>query len=111
MYKLCLQKAEKPEIKLPTSVGSQKKQGNSGETSASLTMLKPFTEWITTNWKILKEMGIPDHFTCFLRNMYVGQKPQLELDMEQHTGSKQEKENVKAVYYHHAYLTNKQSTS
>ena len=37
-------------------------------------MPKSLTEWITTNWKILKEMGIPDHFTCFLRNMYVGQK-------------------------------------
>ena len=42
--------------------------------SALLTMPKSLTEWITTNWKILKEMGIPDHFTCFLRNMYVGQK-------------------------------------
>ena len=43
-------------------------------TSASLTMLKPLTVWITRNWKILKEMGIPDHLTCFLRNLYTGQE-------------------------------------
>ena len=60
-------------------------------------------------WKILKEMGIPDHRTCLLRNLYAGQE-QLELDMEQETGSKQEKEYVKAVYCHPAYLTSMQST-
>ena len=43
-------------------------------TSALLTMPKPFTGWITTNWKILKEMGIPDHLTCLLRNLYAGQE-------------------------------------
>ena len=69
-----LEKAEEPEMQLPTSVGSQKKQGNSGETSASLTMLKPFTVWITTNWKILQEMGLPEHVTCFLRKLYAGQE-------------------------------------
>ena len=42
-------------------------------TSASLTMLKPLTVWITTNYKILKEMRIPDHLTCLLRNLYMGQ--------------------------------------
>ena len=62
-------------------------------------------------WKILKEMGIADHLTCLLRNLYVGRKQQLELDMEQQTGSKQEKEYVKAVYCHPAYLTSMQSTS
>ena len=61
MFKLDLEKAEKPEIKLPISVGSSKKQENSRKTStALLTMPKPLTAWITTNWKILKEMGIPD---------------------------------------------------
>ena len=51
-------------------------------------------------------MGIPDHLTCLLRNLYAGQEAgQLELDMEQQTGSKQEKEYVKAVYCHPAYLT------
>ena len=63
MYKLDLEKAEEPEIKLPTSAGSLKKQKNSRKTSASLTTPKPLTVWITTSWKVLKEMGIPDHFT------------------------------------------------
>ena len=64
------------EIKLPTSIGSSKKQKNSRKTSISalLTMSKPLTVWITTNWKILKEMGIPDHLTCLLRNLYAGQE-------------------------------------
>ena len=56
-------------------------------------------------WKILKEMGIPDHPTCLLRNLYAGQEATLEPDMEQQTGSKQEKEYVKAVYCYPAYLT------
>ena len=62
-------------------------------------------------WKVLKEMGIPEPLTCLLRNLYAGQKQQLELDMEQQTGSKQEKEYVKAVYCHPAYLTYMYSTS
>ena len=62
-------------------------------------------------WKILKEMGIPDHLTYLLRNLYAGQVATLELDMEQQTGSKFGKEFVKAVYYHSAYLTYMQSTS
>ena len=63
MFKLVLEKAEEPEIKLPTSAGSWKKQESSRKTSMSalLTMPKPLTVWITINWKILKEMGIPDH--------------------------------------------------
>ena len=61
--------------------------------------------------KILKEMGIPDHLTGLLRNLYAGRKQQLELDMEQQTGSKQEKESVKAVYCHPTYLTYMKSTS
>ena len=71
-----LEKAEEPEIKLPTSVGSLKKQESSKKTSTSdlLTMSKPLTVWITTNWKILKEMGVPDHLTCLLGNLYAGQE-------------------------------------
>ena len=67
---------ELPEIKLPTFIGSQRKQGNSRKTStsASLTLLKPLTVWITTNWKMLEEMGIPDHLTYLLRNLYAGQE-------------------------------------
>src|SRR5574339_2033 len=76
MFKLVLEKAEEPEIKLPTFIGSSKKQESSRKTSISalLTMPKPLTVWITTNWKILKEMGIPDRLTCLLRNLYAGQK-------------------------------------
>ena len=65
-------------------------------------------------WKILQEMGIPDHLTCLMRNLYGGQEATellLELDMEQQTGSKLGKEDVKAVYCHPAYLTSMQSTS
>ena len=62
-------------------------------------------------WKILKEMGIPDHLTCLLRNLYAGQAAKLELDMEQWTGSNLGKEYVKAIYCHLAYLTCMQSTS
>ena len=74
MFKLDLERAENIEIILPTSDGSLKKQGSSRKTSALLTMPKPLTVWITTNWKILQEMGIPEHFTCLLRNLYVGQE-------------------------------------
>ena len=56
-------------------------------------------------WKILEEMWIPNHLTCFLRNLYVGQEATVRLDMEQQTGSKQEKEYVKVAYCHPAYLT------
>ena len=76
MFKLVLEKAEAPEIKLPTSVGSSKKQESSRKTSTSalLTTPKSLIVWITTNWKILKKMGIPDHLTCVLRNLYAGQE-------------------------------------
>ena len=74
MFKMDLEKAEKPEIKLPISIGSSKKQESSRKTSALLTTPKPLTVWITKNWKILKEMGIPDHLTCLLRNLYAGQE-------------------------------------
>ena len=76
MFKLDLEKAEEPEIKLPKSIGSSKRQEGSRNTSMSalLAIPKPLTVWITTNWKILKEMGIPDSLTCLLRNLYVGQE-------------------------------------
>ena len=61
-------------------------------------------------WKILKEIGIADHLTCLLRNLYAGQEV-TELNMEQQTGSKSGKECVKAVYCHPAYLTYMQSIS
>ena len=76
MFKLVLEKAEEPEIKLPTSAGSWKEQESPRKTSISvlLTMPKPLTVWITINWKILNEMGIPDHLTCLLGNLYAGQE-------------------------------------
>ena len=100
MFKLDLEEAEESEIKFPTSVGSSKKQESFRKTSTSalLTMPKPLIVWITTNYgkffssvqfshsvvsdslqphglqKILKEMGIPDHLICLLRNMYAGHK-------------------------------------
>ena len=113
MYKLDLEKVEEPEINLPTSNGSQKKQENSRK------MYFCFTDYMKTfdcvdhnkRWKILKEMGIPGYLTCLLRNLYKGQEATVELDMEQQTCSKQGKEYVKAVYCHPAYLTYMQSTS
>ena len=61
---------------MSTSTGLSEKQESSRKTSISalLTTQKPFTIWITTNWKILQEMRIPDHLTCLLRNLYAGQE-------------------------------------
>ena len=90
MFKLVLEKAKEAEIKLPTSDGSWKKQESSRKTSISalLTMPKPLPMWITINWKILQEMGIPDHLTCLLKNLYTGQEAAVEVDIKQQTGSK-----------------------
>ena len=76
MFKLDLEKAEESEIKLSTSAGSWKKQESSRKTPIStlLTMPKPLTMWITTNCRKFQEMGIPDHLTCLLRNLYAGQE-------------------------------------
>ena len=75
-FKLDLEKVEEPEIKLPTCVGSWKKQESSRKTSTSalLTMPKPLTMWITTNHGKYFEMGILDHLTCLLRNLDAGQE-------------------------------------
>ena len=75
MIKLGLEKTEEPEIKLSTFVGSYRKQRNprKASISASLTMQKHLTVCITANWKILQEMGVPDHLTCLLWNLYMGQ--------------------------------------
>ena len=109
MLKLVLEKTEEPGINLPTSARSWKKQESSRKTSISalLTMPKPLTVLITIN---CKEMGIPDHLTCLLRNLCAGQEP-TEPNMEQCTGSKSGKEYIKDVYCHPAYLTCMQSTS
>ena len=105
MFKLDLEKAEEPEIKLPTSTGSLKKQESSRKTSISvlLTMPKPMTVWITTNFgKFLKRWEYQTTWPASCENCMQVRKQQLELDMEQQTGSKWEKEYVKAVYCHPA---------
>ena len=106
MFKLELGKAEEPEIKLPISIGSQKKQQNSRKTftSASLTTLTPLTVCITRNCeKFLKrweyKTTLPDSWEICMQV----KKEQLEVDMEQQTGSKLGKEYVKAIYCHPAY--------
>ena len=113
MFKLVLEKAEEPEIKLQTSAGSWKKQENYRKTSiyALFTMPKPLTLWITINcgkfWKRWEyQTTLPASYeTC----MQV-KKQLLEPDMEQWTGSKSGKEYVKVVYGHPAYLAYVQST-
>ena len=112
--KLDLEKAEEPETKLPTSAGSSKKQESSRKKIyfCLIDYAKAF-DCVEHNklWNILKEMGIPDHLTCLLRNCMQVRKEQLELDMEQQNGSKWGKEYIKAAYCHPAYLTHMQSTS
>ena len=77
MFKLDLEKAEEPEIKFPTSAGSWKKQESSRKNIyfCFIDYAKAF-DCVGHNklWKILKEMGIPDHLTCLLRNLYAGQE-------------------------------------
>ena len=113
MYKLDLEKAEEPEIKLPTSTGSRKKQESSKKalTIYSLTTLKPLAVWIKTNcgtflkrWEY--QPTLSDSWEMYMKV----KKQQLELDMEQQTGYKLGKEYIKAVYCDPAYLTYMQST-
>ena len=90
MFKLVLEKTEEPEIKVPTSTGSlQKREFQKNFYFCFIDYAKAF-DCVDHNklWKILKEMGISDHLTCLLRNLYAGQEELLELDMEQQTGSK-----------------------
>ena len=112
MYKLHLEKIEESEIKLPTFTGLQKKQENSRKTSIFLIDYTKAFNCVNHSklWKILQEMGIPDHLTCLLRNLYSSQEA-TELDMEKQTCSKLGKEYDKALYGQPAYLTSMQSTS
>ena len=81
MFKLYLEKAEEPEIKLPTSMGSWNKQESSRKKKKK-NIYFCFTDYakafdcVDHNklWKILKEMGLPDHFTCLLKNLYAGEE-------------------------------------
>ena len=107
-------KEAQPEIKLPTSIESSKKQESSRKafTSALLTMPKSLTVWITTNCGIFFKRW--EYHTTLPTSREICmqvKKQQLELDMEQQTGSKLGKDYVKALYCHPAYLTCMQSTS
>ena len=96
MFKLVLENAEngeEPEIKLPTSAGLLKKQESSRKN-----IYFCFIDYVKTFdsvdhyklWKILKDMGTPDHLTCLLRNLYAGQEAKLELGMGQQTSSRKQ---------------------
>ena len=101
MFKLELEKADKPEVKLPISIRSSKSKRVPEKhlTSASLSMLKPLTGWITTNCgKFLKRWDYQTTLPASYETCMQLKKQQLELDMEQWTGSKLGKEYVKAVY-------------
>ena len=114
VFTLDLEKAEEPEIKLPTAAGSSKKQESSRKTwtSALLTIPKPLTVWITTYCgKFLKRQEYQNTWPASWAICMQVKKQQLELDMNQHTGSKSGKEYVKALYCPPACLTYRQSTS
>ena len=111
MYKLDLEKAEESEIKLPKFVGSWRKQRSSRKTS-TFDYTKVF-DCVDHNklWKILKEMVIPDHLTCLLRNLYAGQGATLRIRHGTTDWFTVGKGIHKAMYCHPAYLTSMQSTS
>ena len=112
MFKLDLEKAEKAEIKFPISLDPWKsKRVQKSIYFCFIDCTKAF-DCVDHNklWKILKEMGIPDHLTCLLRNLYAGQEATVRT-RHGTTGSKFRKEYIKAVYCHPAYLTYMQSTS
>ena len=124
MFRLVLEKEEEPEIKLPTSAASSKKQESSRKTSVSalLTMPKPLTLFIFTILlfyiistincgKFWKRWAYQTTWPASWETYMQFRKQQLELDREQQTGSKYEKDYVKVVYCHPAYLTYMQNTS
>ena len=113
MFKLVLEKAEEPEIKLPTSAGSSKKR----EFQKNIYFC--FTDYATAFdcvdhdklRKIHQEMGISDHLTCLLRILYAGQEATVRTGHGKTDWFQIRKEYIKAVYCHPAYLTSMRSTS
>ena len=107
-FKLVLEKAEEPEIKLPTFAGSSKKQESSREKNIYFCFLDYAKAFDCVDhkklWKILKEMGIPDHLTCFLRNLYAGQEATVRTGHGTTDWFQIGKGYVKAVYCHPAYF-------
>ena len=112
MFKLVLEKAEEPEMKLPTSAGSSKKREFQKNSYFCFIDYAKALDCVDHNklWEILKEMGIPDHLTCPLRNLYVGQEATVRTEHGKTDWFQIGKEYVKAVYCHLAYLTSMQST-
>ena len=115
MFKLVLEKAEEPEIKLPTFAGSLKKQEFQKNIYFCFIDYAIAFDCVDHNkrWKILKEIGIPDHLTCLLRNLYAGQEATVRTGHGT-TDWFQIREGVRQgciLYCHHAYLTYMQSTS
>ena len=107
MFKLVLEKAEEPEIKLPTSAGSSKKQEFQKNIYFCIIDYTKAFDCVDHNklWNILKEMGISDTWPASWETYMQVKKQELQLDMEQQTGSKLGKEYIKAGYCHPAYLT------
>ena len=114
MFKLVLGKAEEPGIKLSTFAGSWKKQESSRK-YIYFCFIDYANAFACVNhkklWKILTEMGIPDHLTCFLRNMYGGQEATVRTEHGTTDWFQIGKESIKSVYCHPAYLTSMQSKS
>ena len=114
MFKLVLEKAEEPEIMLPTSVDSSKKAREFQKNIyfCLIDYVKTF-DYVDQNklWKILKEVGRADHLTCLLRNLYAGQDVTLRTGHRKQTGSKSGEEYIKVVYCYSIYLTYMQKTS
>ena len=113
MFKLVLEKAEEPEIKLPTSAGSLKKREFQKNIYFCFIDYAKAFDCVGHNklWKILKEMGIPDHLTCFLRNLYAGQEATVRTGHGTTDWFQIGKGVRQAVYCHPACLTYMQSTS
>ena len=112
MFKLVLEKAQEPEIKLPTSTGSLKKQEFQKNIYFRFIDYDKAFDCADHNklGKILKEMGIPDHLTCLLRNLYANQEATVRTGHETTDWFQIGKGDVKAVYCHPAYLTYMQCT-
>jgi len=113
MFKLDLEKAEEPEIKWPTSTGPSKKQEFQKHIYFCFIDYAKAFDCVDHNqpWKILKEMGIPDHVTCLLRNLYAGQEATVRTGHGTADWFQSRKEYIKAIYCHPAYLIYMQSTS
>ena len=113
MFKLDLRKAEEPEIKLPTSIGSQKKQEFQKNVYFCFIDYAKAFDCVDykKEWKILQEMGIPDHLTCLLRNLHAGQEATVRTRHGTTDWFQIGKAILQSIYCHPAYLTYMQSAS